>query len=381
MNHNSININNSVLIWARETIALSINKVCEGTGISYTRLQQLESGNTFPTLEELKLLSKIYKRTIATLLLDNPPKEKPLPIDRRSLDSIQIGTFHEKTIIAIRKARALAMSFVELKEEFGDKFPIFNVSASLTDSPSIVVNHIHQRLQLNEIRQIKDINLAFDTYIEKIESLGIAVFQLSLTQDNLRGFSIVDDIIPIIGIKRGGESTHAKIFTLFHELGHIILNEGGICDLQEKTHIEIEKWCNGFAAEILMPVKELIKIDIVKEHQQKGEKIWAKKDLINLGNCFHVGPLAILRRLLEMGLTTQNFYNEKHKAWNKPTFGKSKNPEGRNIPKEAVKEKGKTYVGLAFKAFDQNKIDIKDLSDYLGIKISYITKTRNLLYM
>ena len=74
------------------------------------------------------------------------------------------------------------------------------------------------------MREINNINLALEAYIEKVESLGIAVFQLSLTQDNLRGLSIVDDIIPIIGIKRGQEAAHSKTFTLFHELGHIILN-------------------------------------------------------------------------------------------------------------------------------------------------------------
>jgi hypothetical protein len=36
-------------------------------------------------------------------------------------------------------------------------------------------------------------------------------------------------------------------------------------------------------------------------------------------------------------------------------------------------------VSLAFSAFDQNRIDLKDLSDFLGLKISYIPKTRQLL--
>ena len=62
--------------------------------------------------------------------------------------------------------------------------------------------------------------IVLDAYIEKIELLGVAVFQMSLTQDKLRGFSIVDEEIPIIGIKRGGEKPTSKILTLFHELGH-----------------------------------------------------------------------------------------------------------------------------------------------------------------
>jgi len=150
--------------------------------------------------------------------------------------------------------------------------------------------------------------------------MGITVFQLSLTHDKLRGFSIIDDIVPIIGIKRGSEAPTSKIFTLFHELGHILLNEGGVCDLTEMTNIEIEKWCNAFAAEVLVPNSELMQMGVVIERKQQGQKIWSKNDLITLGNYFHVGPLSILRSLLVNKLTTEKFYNEKHLAWNKPQF-------------------------------------------------------------
>ena len=70
------------------------NQATEKTEIPARRLVQLETGEKQPTLEELKALSKTYKRTIATLLLDKPPKEKPLPADRRTIDSKELGNFH-----------------------------------------------------------------------------------------------------------------------------------------------------------------------------------------------------------------------------------------------------------------------------------------------
>jgi len=380
MNDNiHINVNHEVLVWARESLALNRTQASESTGISPKRLVQLETGEKQPTLEELKAFSKTYKRTIATLLLNKPPQEKPLPADRRTIDSKELGHFHEKTIMAVRKSRALAQSFVELREEMGIPFPKFNLSASIQDNPQEIAGKIRQVLHLNEIREIDNIRIALEAYIERIESLGVAVFQLSLTQDNVRGFAIVDDLIPIIGIKRGGEPPHSKIFTLFHELGHILLNEGAISDLSLNPTWELEKWCNAFAAEVLVPTSDLLQMRISQEYQAKGEKIWAKKDLVDLANHFHVGPLAILRSLLENGLTTKAFYKEKHEKWNKPQFGRAKNPEGRNLAKETVQEKGRTYIGLAFKAYDQNRINLKDLSDFLGVKLSYIPKTRQLL--
>lgn len=374
-----IGVNHQVLVWARESLAITRNQASEKTGITAKRLIQLEEGEKQPTLDELKELSKTYKRTIATLLLANPPKEKPLPTDRRTIDSKELGNYHEKTIMAVRKARPLAQSLVELRQELGVGIPKFSLSASLKEQPQEVAAKIRKHLNLDELREIENINHALDSYIEKVESLGVAIFQLSLTQDKLRGFSIVDDVMPIIGIKRGGEQPTAKIFTLFHELGHILHNEGGFCDLSEKTSIEIEKWCNAFAAEVLIPTSELLQMEIVLEQKHTNNKIWAKKDLVRLGNYFNVGPLAVLRSLLENKLTTPVFYKEKHQAWNKPQFGRAKHPEGKNIAKETIREKGRTYISLAFSAYDQNRTDLKDLSDFLGIRLSYIPKTRQLM--
>ncbi len=373
----TININPEVLIWARESLAVSRNQASEKSKLNVRRIIQLEKGEKSPTLEELKLLAKAYNRTIATLLLKKAPDEKPLPKDRRTINSENIGHFDEKTIMAVRKARALAKSFMELRREMNSPFPKFELNALLNENPQDVAVRIRQLLKLDELREVKDINLALEGYIERVESLGIAIFQLSINQDGLRGFSITDDIVPVIGIKRGGEESHSKTFTLFHELGHILLNDGGLCDLSSGTNKQIEKWCNAFSAEVLVPEKEFLAMPLVVEYIEQNQKEWKKKDLVQLANYFHVGPLSILRRLLENGLTTKQYYEEKHKAWNKPNFGKNK--KGREIYKESFHERGRTYVRLAFQAYDHNKIGLKDLSDFLGLRFAYISKTRELL--
>lgn len=374
-----IPVNPYVLVWARNSIVLTKSQVVEKTGINFKRLKQLESGEKKPDLEELKSLSKTYKRTLATLLLKEPPNEKPLPKDRRTINSEEIGQFHEKTIVAIRKARAFTNSLIELKSDAGIHIPKFRYSATIDTPINEIAQKIRFELDLNEIRKFENINHILEAYIERVESRGVAVFQMSLTQDGLRGFSIVDEKIPIIGIKRGGEKPTSKIFTLFHELGHLILNKGGLCDLSVDTTSKVEKWCNALSAEILIPTRDLLSTDLVQKYKHEDNKIWSKKDLVELSSKFHVGPLAILRSLLIHNLTTADYYKEKHKVWNKPTFGRSINPEGRNIAKETIREKGRNYISLAFNAYDHNRIDLKDLSDFLGIKLSYIPKTRKLL--
>ncbi len=375
-----IKTNRDVLRWARESFAMTKTSAAKELGLTIARLDHLENGTRTPLLEELKLMSKVYKRTIATLLLTNPPKEKPLPRDCRTVNSSELGKFHEKTILAVRKARALVRSLVELREEMNVSVKSFKIKANLNDDASKIAAVCRSVLEINNLRNISNIQLALEAYIERIESFGIAVFQISLTQDNLRGFSITDDILPIIVVKKGGELLTTKIFTLFHELGHVILNEGGLCDISLTDNApKIEQWCNAFAAEILVPSTELLGNSIVNDYKTRGEVNWLKKDLEQIGKYFHAGPLVILRRLLIHGLTTSAFYSERHITWNRPSFGHNPHPEGRNIPKEIITERGRGYITLAFKAFDQNKIDIKDLSDFLGISLSNIPKTRQLL--
>lgn len=377
---NYIAVKPEVLQYTRRVLGIDLSKASELSGITVSRIKQLESDQK-PNLVELKALAKAYNSSIASLLLYNPPAEKPLPKDRRTINSEHQGIFDPKTILAVRKARALLSSLIELKEELGLSLTKFSYRASLSDNPNELAVKLRNEWKLDEFEEIKNINLALEAYIEKIELFGIAIFQIPLTKDNLRGFSIVDEQLPIVVIKRGSESPTAKIFTLFHELGHILLNDGGICDIKLFNEQQrIEKWCNAFAGEILVPGDKLLTNPIVKKYSGIDKKEWQRKELVEIGIYFHVGPLVILRRLLEHKLTSKEFYEAKHSVWNKPPFGKAKEPEGRNIPKEVIKERGKTYIGLALNAFDRNKINLKDLSDYLGVKLSYIPRIRQMLY-
>jgi len=377
---NQINVNPAVLKTTRKSLGIELHKASELSGIPVSRLKQLETDKK-PDLSELKVLAKAYNSSIASLLLYKPTKEKPLPKDRRTVNSERQRIFDPQTILAVRKARALLYSLLELKEELGLPTPEFSFSALPSSDPNELALKLRNEWNLDKIKEQQNSNIALEAYIEKIESLGVAVFQLPLTKDNLRGFSITDEKFPIIVIKRGSESDTAKNFTLFHELGHILLNEGGICDIKlYNERRRIEKWCNAFAGEILVPTEQLLNNNIVKQYYKLGKTKWIKNDLIKIANEFHVGPLVILRKLLEAGRTSKEFYKEKHDKWNKPSFGRAKEPKGRNIPREIIKEKGKTYISLALSAFDHNKINLKDLSDYLDVKFSYIPHIRQLLY-
>lgn len=378
---NFINTNPLVLKSIRESLRIDLVKASKLSKIAIEKLRQFEETKDIkPNLDELKSLAKAYNKPLAELLLYNPIKEKPLPKDRRTVKSELAGIFDIKTIKTVERARALLDSMLQLKKELGIEIVKFSEAADLNDDPITAANKFRKKWRLDEIKDFPNSDTALEGFIEKVEELGVAVFQLTLTKDNLRGFSITDEEIPIIVIKRGNEPSTAKIFTLFHEVGHLLLNESGICDIGLNSQQIIEKWCNAFASEILVPTNELLQNSIVKKYVKNNESKWLSKDLIEIGKKFFVGRLVILRKLYDLGLTTKAYYEEKLNSWNKPSFGRAKESEGRNIPKEIVKEKGKTFISLAFEAYNQNRINIKELSDYLGAKLIYIPKIREHLY-
>ncbi len=380
---NYIKINPNVVKGIREYLKIDLAGASKHSKLSAKRISEIESNLpeiSKPTLAELKALAKAYDKSLATLLLQKFTKEKPIPKDRRTVKSEEIGLFDIKTIQVIEKARALGESFLKLKTELNIPIKRFSDSATLSNDPNIIAAQFRKDWGLSDINKQMDVQKAFEMFIEIVENLGAFVFQLPLNKDKLRGFSITDEEIPIIVIKRGNEPITAKIFTLFHEVGHLLLNESGMCDITLSNKQQVEKWCNAFASEILVPSDEFLSNDIVKNYISRKEKEWKKNDLIEIGKEFFVGPLVILRKLYEYNLTTKKFYKEKLEVWNKPTFGRAKEPKGRQIPKEIVSEKGKTFIGLAFSAYEQNRINLKELSDYLGAKFIYIPQIRQQLY-
>ena len=62
----------------------------------------------------------------------------------------------------------------------------------------------------------------------------------------MRGFSIAARLLPaiVLNIK---DSPYARVFTLIHELAHVILQEEGVCELYEDLGC-VEVFCNAVAA-------------------------------------------------------------------------------------------------------------------------------------
>ena len=88
---------------------------------------------------------------------------------------------------------------------------------------------------------------------------GHLVFKDAFRAPSYFGFCLYDDEFPIIYINNSSAKSR-QIFTLFHELGHLLFHTSGVDLLDDPFlkhlgHAEqrIEVICNGLAARVLVP--------------------------------------------------------------------------------------------------------------------------------
>jgi len=374
----NVSVEPSVLEWARESIGMSIDAVVKKIkGITINTIKEWEKkdGAIKPTFAQIEELSNIYKRPLSAFLLPAPPKEPPFPKDFRKRPSAEKQSLNPKTYLAIRKARRFQYSAIELIKELGEESKKLSIKANLSDDPETLAEKVRIQFGIKEFPRSTSFTkeIALEKWIKILENNGILVFQISITKNKeIGGFSLIDEYVPVIILRRSDE-TSAKIFTLFHELAHLLLREGGICDLEE-SDISHEKFCNHFAGAFLVPKDKLLNHSIVKANAKTRE--WPENLLRGIARGFNVSTEVILRRLLILGLTTKNYYLKKHREWK----SKYKEPFGRKDKKTEIKiclqERGKKYTSMVFDAYERKKINEMRVADYLGVTSDKIPKVK-----
>jgi len=376
-----ISIAPHVLRYARTSLGLTVAEAATQLDIAQRDIEELEAGDQQPKISQLRTMAKVYKRSLTYLLLADVPLEKPIPRDLRTIDSKKLGHFKPKTILTVRKARALAESQIDLLRDMDMPVTKFGMRASLNEDAAERGKAIRKELELHHLRSEGTTDKqALEHTIEAVTGLGVMVYQLSLTQDGLRGFSILDEEVPVIVMKRGGETATARLFTLFHELGHVMLGDGGMCDLQDADSQSVEKWCNTFAAEALLPSAEVKQHAVVRKHQADALGMeWSKYELALIAKDYHVSLEVVLRRLLTEGLTSKKFYEENHEKWKDKAFGRTKKGQTRDTVASKIQERGRPFVRLIFSAIDRERIGPLQASQLLDVPMDRFAHARQLV--
>ncbi|HWF77925.1 MAG TPA: XRE family transcriptional regulator [Caulobacteraceae bacterium] len=178
----------------------------------------------------------------------------PLPDFRR--DNTPTATLSPATYRAIDTARALRATAAHVAPEH-QRSELRHVG--MKNSPSSAAESARAVLRLDFHDQIeaKSANNFYADLRFKIEDDNIFVLQDSFPAEDGAGFSLSDGEEPaVIVVNTKSTTIGRRIFTLAHELFHVIRGESGISAPFSPT--KAERDCDRFATELLMPAKEFI---------------------------------------------------------------------------------------------------------------------------
>ena len=213
-------VSRNVLRWAVDRSGLPPSTLRR----KFPKIQDWESGESRPTLNQLESLAKATLTPLGFFFLPSPPEER-LPIPHfRTLDG---GTPSRPspdllfTVQTMQRRQAWMREF--LIDQGQDRLP-FVGSSRLNDSPHSVADLIRHTLgfDMGWAAEHPTWTDALRALRDAMEAVGILVVFNGITGNNthrkldpkeFRGFVLVDDFAPLVFVN-GADSKAAQMFTL-----------------------------------------------------------------------------------------------------------------------------------------------------------------------
>jgi Zn-dependent peptidase ImmA (M78 family) len=297
---------------APELLTWAVQRSGRGTSELAERFPQLDdwtSGTSSPTFKQLEKFAAATYTPLGIMLLPAPPAQEKLPIQ----------DFRTVRDSGVRHASANLLDTIYLCQERQDWYrsyaqrqglePLAFVGSLTTSSnPTEAAVALARALAFTPLQRQRFANYteALAGLRDHAEELGIFVMTSGvvgsnthrpLDSDEFRGFSLVDDLAPVIFIN-GADSKAAQIFTLAHELAHVWLGESGVDNPTpaESNPLRVERWCNSVAADLLIPP------DDIRGQFNRDEPLLA--EATRLARLYKVSTLVTLRSLRDATMIT-----------------------------------------------------------------------------
>lgn len=301
----------SVLRWAIEESGYDPEQLAHAVGVDLAVLQKWISGGSKPNLTHARKLANKLHRPFAALLLPGPPESRPLAVEFRHPigDERELNPWERRYLRrAARLQEVLSWLASELKLE-GPQTPSATVEDDPVNVASITRNIL--RISTTDQKEWASPSIAFDEWRSALERSGHLVFLFSLGKDSCRGFSLWDDSAPVVAVNTAWNES-ARIFTLFHEMGHLITRTSSACmeSLRTSSRTDpVERWCERFAADVLMPNQDVVRT-LRQYGWNFGEHVTNLSVARKIASLYKVSVRAAVIKLIELNAATWNLYDD-----------------------------------------------------------------------
>ncbi|MGC8576268.1 MAG: ImmA/IrrE family metallo-endopeptidase [Caldisericum sp.] len=347
----------------KELIKLSGYELTEISNKASISLSRLEEGRI--TLSQLKKLAGILKRPIAAFFSDEIPSLPVIPDYRLNREK----RINPEVLLAKRK---LTYLLEKLKELGAKKTTIPSFEGLL--SPYQLAKRFRDYLEV-KVKKNQNPSDLLEHYKHILEDkLSVVILEYPLKpkrskgSDDVRAFSIYSDISGIV--LNENDHPSVKLFSLFHEVAHLIRKSSGICSLEFEVEKEFEEesFCNKFAAEFLVPVEDMR--EELTNYSISDNTI--SEIVNNLSKTYGVSKQVILLRLLYL----EYLQSEKYYLFKKQLEEKGLEKQfGRRIWEKVFKNQvGNLTIKETKRALLENKISFYEALNILDVKTKYAEK-------
>ena len=378
-----------LLIWARQSAGFDLDAAAAKLRVGGDRLRSWESGEARPTIAQLRMAAKVYKRPLAIFYLPEPPFEFQPLRDYRRLPDAQLGQLSPALLAVIRRAHSVREAALELRELADEPVGVAPKLDQGTTDPEQFGTAARALLGVTLAQQAawRDPRRALNAWLDAISGLDVLVLQAqSIPVQEMRGFSISTERLPVV-VLNGGDFPRGRIFTLLHEFAHVLLHADGVCDALPRRQAhgptdEVEIFCNQVAAAALMPLGAFRAEPALKNSPADGR--WTESTIRSLSEKYSTSQEAIVRRLYSVGLADWDFLQEKeaeyraaYKEFREEQKRKRREEErsgGPSYYRMKVRDLGRGFIESALDAYHRRAITGSDLSEYLEIKLNGLSK-------
>lgn len=373
----------SVLEWARLEAGLSPERAAKRVRVSPDRLLAWERGETKPTLRQAQTLARLYHRALSIFFLPEKPSLPPLAAEYRRLPGIQPGMESPELRLAIRVMSQRRQTAIALSEELGHPILEFTLAAHLSEPPQTVGARLRSALGVTAQEQLDwgDEWQAWRRWREAVESIGVLVFQFpKVSLQQVRGVTLPQFPLPVIGINSKETSPGARSFTLLHELTHLALAAGHEEEVAlrerrpDSDWQRVEQFAEEVAGHALIPHETLA---VFLQQAAVRQDAWDIPLVRQLASKFRVTPLAMATRLRAAGAFSWDGYRRWKEEWDAYVASLPPKRGGFASPVEkTIGRAGRPFAQLVLEAMDANRITAVEACRYLDLRFDHFEKLR-----
>lgn len=370
-------VNPRMITWARERSGFSVEDLASKVKRKPAEVMMWEKGRAFPTYGTLEALAYRHLKIPLALFFFPEPPDVDDPVGKfRRLPDFELDRFSADTRIKIRLAQGYQESLDELLPAKFRSPLLTGFRATASSLPSMV-SEVRKSIGVSLEQQFSfhRVDDALKAWRHALEQVGVFTFKDSFQDRFISGFCLLSPKCPVIMLNNSNSLTR-QIFTIAHELGHILLNIHGVTDINESyldfmstADYRAETACNAFAANLLVPVSAF---------QREIRGLSAHNDTVisDLASHFSVSREVILRRCLDEGLIETEYYASKVAEWNRDYLRSKPEKPGGQWYLTRLSYLGEGFTRLVLDQHTRGKMTTAEAASHLNVKARNI---RNLL--